>query len=110
MLRPILWRRAALAALLLLLLVAGGAGCSGRKEEQQPAGEPPAPPGQKVEVRREFIVLRELLKQLEAQREAGDEARLAAVERYLGEWLAKVPDEGENEEEREILRRARAAQ
>ena len=42
--------------------------------------------------------------------EAGNEARLAAVERYLGEWLAKVPDEGENEEEREILRRARAAQ
>ena len=109
MLRPILWRRAALAALLLLLLMAV-AGCSGRKEEQQPAGGPPAPPGQKAEVRREFVVLREVVKQLEAQREAGNEARLAAVERYLGEWLAKVPDEGENEEEREILRRARAAQ
>ncbi len=63
-----------------------------------------------MEVRREFVVLRELVKQLEAQREAGNEARLEAVERYLGEWLAKVPYEGENEEKREILRRARAAQ
>ncbi|MBP1588742.1 MAG: hypothetical protein ILO10_00950 [Kiritimatiellae bacterium] len=103
------WRRAALAALLLLLLTVG-AGCSREKDEQQPAGEPPVRPGQKVEVRREFVVLREVMKQLEIQREAGNEARLAAVERYLGEWLAKVPDEGENEEEREILRRARAAQ
>ena len=68
------------------------------------AGEPPAPSG---EVRREFVVLRELVKQHAAQEEAGNEARVAAVERHLREWLARVPDEGGNEEEREVLRQAR---
>ena len=92
-------RRAVVAAALLL----GWGGCSSR-EREQPAGEPLAPPG---EVRREFVVLRELVKQHAAQEEAGNEARVAAVERHLREWLARVPDEGANEEEREVLRQAR---
>ena len=91
-------RRVVVAAALLL----AGAGCSGGREH--PAGEPPAPPG---EVRREFVVLRELVKQHAAQEEAGNEARVEAVERYLRDWLARVPDEGANEEEREVLRLAR---
>lgn len=92
--------RAVVAAALLL----AGAGCSG-EGGQQPAGEPPASPG---EVRREFVVLRELLKQHAAQEEAGNEARVEAVERYLREWLERIPDEGVNEEEREIMRKVRA--
>ena len=52
-------------------------------------------------------MLRELVKQHAAQEEAGNEARVAAVERHLREWLARVPDEGGNEEEREVLRQAR---
>ena len=67
------------------------------------AGEPPAPPG---EVRREFVILRELVKQHALQSEAGNEARLETVERHLRERLAGLPDEGLNEEEREILSQA----
>lgn len=101
--------RAAVAAVLLL------GGCSGGREAREGgqaaereavAGEPPAPPG---EVRREFVVLRELAKQHGIQGEAGNAARVEAVERHLRERLAEVPDEGRNEEERGILERARRA-
>jgi hypothetical protein len=63
--------------------------------------------GEAGEVRREFVILRELAKQHGIQGEAGNAARVEAVERHLRERLAAVPDEGRNEEEREILERAR---
>lgn len=102
--------RAVVAAALLLV----GSGCSREREGNERgrasefpgeiAGEPPASPAQ---MRREFVVLRELVKQHAAQGEAENEVRVAAVERHLREWLARIPDEGANEGEREVLRLAR---
>lgn len=59
------------------------------------------------EVWKEFVILRELARQHEIQKEAGNEARVAAVERHLRERVAAASEEGANEAERAILREAR---
>ena len=117
MARPGAWKgRAVLAAALLL------AACSGERRGEDGAvsavsavsaeaeglgGAGEGRGGASAPVRREFMVLRELVKQHAAQQAAGNEVRVESVERHLEEWLARVPDEGSNEEEREILHRAR---
>ena len=93
-------------------LLLGLAGCSGNRNGKTgvPAiesSETPRESERQAKIRHEFVVLRELVKQCALQRDAGNGDRVAAVERYLAEWLAKIPDEGANDEEREIVRRAR---
>ena len=95
--------RHALAAAALLLL----AGCGG------PSAPPPPPPqtfstAAPAELRKEFVILRELVKQHAAQDTAGNEARVETVERHLRARLDALPDGGRNEEEREIVRKVRA--
>ena len=94
--------RCALAAAALLSL----AGCGG------PSSPPPPPPqaparGEGSELRKDFVILRELVKQHALQTESANEARLATVERHLRERLETLPDTGQSAEEREILRNAR---
>ena len=95
--------RHALAAAALLTL----AGCGG------PSSPSPPPPqtsstAEPAELRKDFIILRELVKQHSLQTEASNDTRVATVERHLRERLAALPDGGTNEDEREIVRRARA--
>ena len=95
--------RHALAAAVLLTLT----GCGG------PSSSPPPPPqapatAEPAELRKEFVILRELVKQHALQTEAGNEVRVETVERHLRERLVALPDGGRNEEEREIVRRAMA--
>lgn len=103
-------RRAVVGA--VLLLVGVGVGCEGRREakgsivSRDSTGVREGEMG-KAEVRREFVVLRELVKQHALQSEAGNEGRLETVERHLRERVEKVSDEGVCEEEREIVRQAR---
>ena len=94
--------RHTLAAAALLSL----AGCGG------PSSPPPLPPqapatAEPTELRKDFVILRELVKQHALQTEAGNEARVETVERHLRERLEALPDGGRNEEEREIVRKAR---
>ena len=94
--------RHTLAAAALLTL----AGCDG------PSSSPPPPPqapttAAPTELRKDYIILRELVKQHALQSEAGNEARVETVERHLRERLETLPDGGRNEEEREIVRKAR---
>ena len=94
--------RYTLAAAALLTL----AGCGG------PSPSPPSPPqapatAEPTELRKDFLILRELVKQHALQSEAGNEVRVETVERHLRERLEALPDGGRNEEEREIVRRAR---
>lgn len=58
-------------------------------------------------MRREFVILRELLKQHAKQTEAGNAERLAIVDRNLRERLAALQDEGLTEDERKVVRKAR---
>ena len=58
-------------------------------------------------MRREFIILRELVKQHAKQTAAGNVERLAIVDRNLRERLVSLPDEGQTEDEREVVRQAR---
>ena len=102
------WRAATLASLVLAVWIPlAGCGKGGRGETSADSG-PTSPPGTPTEVRKEFVILRELVKQHGLQGEAGNEARVEAVERHLREWLEKVPDGGANEAERGILEQARA--
>ena len=95
--------RHTLAAAALLTL----AGCGG-------PSSPPPPPSQAsptaapAELRKDFIILRELVKQHTLQTEAGNEARVEAVERHLKTRLSTLPDSGQNFAEQEILARAQA--
>ena len=61
----------------------------------------------KTPMRREFVILRELLKQHAKQTEVGNAERLAIVDRNLRERLVALPDEGQTEDEREVVRKAR---
>ena len=95
--------RHALAAAALLSL----AGCGG------PSSPPPLPPqapatAEPAELRKDFLILRELVKQHALQTEAGNEARVEAVERHLKTRLSTLPDSGPNPAEQEILARAQA--
>ena len=95
--------RHVLAAAVLLTL----AGCGG------PSSPPPSPPqasatAAPAELRKDFIILRELVKQHALQTEAGNEARVEAVERHLKTRLSTLPDSGHTPAEQEILVRARA--
>lgn len=101
------WRAVTLASLALALWVPL-AGCGKGGSEEVSAGPGPmSPPATPAEVRKEFVILRELVKQHGLQGEAGNEARVQAVELHLRDWLEKLPDGGANEAERDILRRAR---
>ncbi len=98
------WRAAVAAALLL------GGGCSGSGGSgaaPPAAGEQSEAPKAAGEVRKEFVILRELARQHEIQKEAGNEARVAAVERHLRERVEAASEEGATEAERVILRVAR---
>ena len=95
---------ACLALAVLVFLAGCGKGGSGAASADSGPTSPPATP---VEVRKEFVILRELVKQHGLQVEAGNDARVEAVERHLRERLEKLPDGGANEAERDILRRAR---
>ena len=95
--------RHALAAVALLLL----AGCGG------PSSSPPSPPqisstADPTELRKDFVILRELVKQHALQTEAGNDSRVETVERHLRERVEALPDPGQNAAEREIVRQARA--
>lgn len=102
-------RRAVLFAALALLLFAG---CSGGKEEAAPsanAGESalsgattPAP----ASPRKEFVAVRELLRQHELQR--GNAKRIEAVENALKARFSLLPDEGKTEEETSIVQQAKS--
>lgn len=105
-------RPGALTATVILLL----AGCSGGKEEdaQTNAEKPAAPaaaespdasnPAKPVPVRKEFVAMRELVKQHGLQ--AGNDKRMQAVESALRTRFPLLPDEGNTEEERRIYRQA----
>ena len=93
--------RYTLAAAALLTL----AGCGG------PSSPPPPPPqasstANPAELRRDFVILRELVKQHTLQTEAGNEARVEAVERHLKSHISTLPDSGQNPTEQEILAQA----
>ena len=95
--------RHTLAAAALLSL----AGCGG------PSSPPPSPPqapatAEPTELRKDFVILRELVKQHTLQTEAGNEARVEAVERHLKSRLSTLPDSAQNPAEQEILARAQA--
>ena len=94
-----------IATLFIVAILA--AGCA-RREPAQTEPRPPEDGGGEAVVRTEFVILKELVKQHAKQGEAGDTNRLAIVERHLRERVAGVPDEGACDEEREILRAARA--
>ena len=93
----------ALAAAVLLTL----AGCGG------PSSSPPPPPqapatAEPTDLRKDFVILRELVKQHSLQIEAGNEARVEAVERHLKTRLSTLPDSGQTPAEQEILAQAQA--
>ena len=95
--------RHALAAAVLLAL----AGCGG------PSSPPPLSPQasattEPTELRKDFVILRELVKQHTLQTEAGNEARVEAVERHLKSRLSTLPDSGQTPAEQEILAQAQA--
>ena len=105
----------ALCALLL-------AGCSGGQEEEGDGGTG-VPPVQRengqdarfpksgqpdsVPMRREFVILRELVKQHTKQTEVGNPERLSNVDRHLRERLATAPNENLTDAEKAILEDAR---
>ncbi|MBR6022251.1 MAG: hypothetical protein IK066_07520 [Kiritimatiellae bacterium] len=94
--------RAVVVAALLLC------GCSGGREGTERAtGCPLQDFDKRAEVRKEFVVLRELVKQHAVQSEAGNTERVETVERHLLERVEKLSDDGECEEERAIAFQAR---
>jgi predicted small lipoprotein YifL len=95
--------RHALAAAALLTL----AGCGGRSAPPSPPPQTPAT-AEPTELRKDFIILRELVKQHALQTEAGNEARVEAVERHLKSRLSSLPDSGQTPAEQEILAQAQA--
>lgn len=94
--------RCNLAAAALLSLAACGGPSSLPPPPQTPATAEPAT------LRKDFIILRELVKQHTLQTEAGNEPRLAAIERHLTTRLSTLPDSGQTPAEQEILACARA--
>ena len=87
-------------ALLTLLLLAG---CSGGKEEDA-AATMHGPPEAVVPPRKEFVIMRELVRQHELQQ--GNDKRIETVEKALKEKFPALPDKGETDEERQIYRAA----
>lgn len=100
------WWRTVLAAALLPLFIA----CSEVDKFETSVANAPASQSRpsRPEVRKEFVILRELTKQHALQSEVGNEVRLESVKRHLSERLSALPDEGQSSEERAILRVARA--
>ena len=109
----------AVAVVSLLL----SAGCSGGEKGDSRNTPPPdkvgSPLSEGVEsavtaapapepIRREFVILRELVRQRAKQSEEGNGQRVEAIGRNLRERLAAIPDEGQIPVERDILREARA--
>lgn len=103
-------------ALCVLLL----AGCSGGREDDRGKGVPPVQQqnvqdarspssGQpdSASIRREFLILRELVKQHAKQTEVGNAERLSNVHHHLRERLATAPDENLTDAEKAILEDAR---
>ncbi len=101
-------RQAAFLAVLSLLLLAG---CSGGKEEAVPSdsvGESPVPAAtapRLVPPRKEFVLVRELIRQHELQQ--GNAKRIEVVETALKERVPLLPDEGKTEEETSIFQQAK---
>lgn len=95
--------RCALAAAALLSLAAcGGPSTSPPPPPQAPATVEPAA------LRKDFLILRELVKQHALQTESGNEPRLAAIKRHLTTRLSTLPDTGQTPAEQEILAQAQA--
>lgn len=101
----------------VLVLCATLCGCGRRAEDIPaktvafPAAGAPATPETippRPEVRTEFVILRELVKQHAKQTEAGNGDLLESVRRHLRERVESVPDTGRNDEERKILKEAKA--
>ena len=98
-----------LASLLLL------AGCSGGKENVEEPSEkegavatPEVKPAQQAAkiapMRKEFILLRELVLQHDLQQ--GNEKRIEAIETALKSKFSLLPDHGETEEEKRVFSQA----
>ena len=101
--------RLALAFFLLL------AGCSGGEESVEGPTEKedvvatpeaaPAPQAAKTApMRKEFVVLRELVRQHDLQQ--GNEKRIKAIETAIMERFPLLPDRGETEEEKRVFSQA----
>lgn len=97
-------RSVALIGVALLLL----AGCSGEKKNSANADQSEPTKSVAVDapktdsVRKEFAIVREIVKQHELQ--AGNEKRIAAIETALRTRFPRLPDKGRTEEEKRIFR------
>lgn len=96
--------RCALAVAALLTL----AGCGGPSSSSPPPPPQASTTAEATELRKDFVILRELVKQYSLQSEAGNTARVEAVERHLKSRLSTLPDSSPNPAEQEILARAQA--
>lgn len=95
--------RALLSTALICLLLAG---CSGEKNDT--AAPPPSQDvsvSGKQGVRKDFLIIRELVKQHRLQQ--GNNNRIKAVEASLKEKFPVLPDKGSNEEECRIYQEAK---
>lgn len=94
----------ALAAFLYLAGCSGGNG-DGRLPPPEPDSTTvPAASAIDTATRKEFVVLRELVKQHGLQKD--NAMRREAVARALKEKFPQLPDEGKNEEEKRMFRQA----
>lgn len=96
--------RCALATAAVLLTLAG---CGGPSSSPPPSPQASAT-AEAAELRKDFVILRELVKQYSLQSEAGNKARVEVVERHLKARLSSLPDSGHNPAEQEILAQAQA--
>ena len=83
------------------------AGCSGERKDsvKSTQGREASVPA-KDDVRREFVIVRELVRQHALQQ--GNGKRIEAVEKSLKSKFPALPDKGTNSEERRIYNEARA--
>ena len=93
-----------LAAFLFLAGCSGGNGDGGIPSPATDATPASAAEATESATRREFVVLRELVKQHGLQK--GNAVRREAVERALKEMFPQLPDEGRTEEEKRVFRQA----
>lgn len=113
------WSRLGAVAVVCLLLTAGcSGGEKGDSRNTPPPGKAGSPPPEGAEsavpaapapepIRREFVILRELVRQHDKQTEEGNGQRVEAIGRNLRERLATEPDENLTDAEQSILEDAR---
>jgi len=94
----------ALAASLFLAGCSGGNGDGGLPPPEPDSTTVPAASAIDTATRKEFVVLRELVKQHGLQKD--NAMRREAVERSLKEKFSQLPDKGKTEEERCAFRQA----